>query len=475
VIYYTLVTLVRLFSRYVVRVGIVRRWVAALLILATAAGCGTEPIAPSSNKPVPKKVDDPTQPKVTETTSVEKRAVADTTNKSDAPKKIAMSGLVPLDLSSSGVCLTISTDPGAVVEPHGRRALVSNGDGFRLAIGEFNETLHRLWTHQKSRAKEFTDSIDTDNLVVFGLKVFGMDDYHCYVRVEVEGRTYLCHSEKAGVSRPFTHPEAMHMADCAKTLFRTNANQEAESRMQKAIDAFKKVGCRFKPAVNHLEIEGDDVTDVDLAMMKDIPQTHCVIVSAPNITNIGLAHLRELPHLDWVSFAEPDANDDWLAIIPQLTNVIDLSLRSTSVTDQGLKTIGRCANLLRLTVKDSDITDEGLTFIGQCRKLESLCLNDNAIGDEGLKHLARVTGLTGLELKNTNVTDAGLRHLRELKSLNSLDLSETSVTDTGLHELEALKELYALNLLDTKVTRAGVEKLKSAMPKRRLMIQIDLP
>jgi hypothetical protein len=444
VIYYTLVTLVRLFSRYVVRVGIVRRWVAALLILATAAGCGTEPIAPSSNKPVPKKVDDPTQPKVTETTSVEKRAVADTTNKSDAPKKIAMSGLVPLDLSSSGVCLTISTDPGAVVEPHGRRALVSNGDGFRLAIGEFNETLHRLWTHQKSRAKEFTDSIDTDNLVVFGLKVFGMDDYHCYVRVEVEGRTYLCHSEKAGVSRPFTHPEAMHMADCAKTLFRTNANQEAESRMQKA-------------------------------MMKDIPQTHCVIVSAPNITNIGLAHLRELPHLDWVSFAEPDANDDWLAIIPQLTNVIDLSLRSTSVTDQGLKTIGRCANLLRLTVKDSDITDEGLTFIGQCRKLESLCLNDNAIGDEGLKHLARVTGLTGLELKNTNVTDAGLRHLRELKSLNSLDLSETSVTDTGLHELEALKELYALNLLDTKVTRAGVEKLKSAMPKRRLMIQIDLP
>jgi predicted Zn finger-like uncharacterized protein len=379
--------------------------------------------------------------------NVKQRKRTEVTKPPDPPTKSNKTSLAALDLTSGGHCLTVDAPEGATVEPETMNALVEKGQGFSLSVHVKDKISQFILDEARKNARDpvFQVAVDSEDVLVIGIKAFGQEDFHCYVTVRAEEETYFC-TDKQG-ERAFTRAEALQMAECARTLRQTPANKEAKVRMQEAIKRFAQLGCRFKPAFNHLVIDGSDVTDADLSLMKDLPQSTWVIVSASKVTGTGLRLLQEMPHLNSLSLEGEYAKDDWLQALKGLPKLQTLWVQRSSVTDQGLQALSGSVNVRQLR------------------------LNDNAIGDKGLEHVGKLTGLTGLDLENTQISDAGLQHLKGLKSLGSLKLSGTAVSDAGLEHLVGLKELFSVDAGDTQVTAAGARKLHMALPKCTVNIQ----
>jgi hypothetical protein len=96
------------------------------------------------------------------------------------------------------------------------------------------------------------------------------------------------------------------------------------------------------------------------------------------------------------------------------------------------------------------------------------------ITDAALEHIARMPRLARLDLRKTKVTDAGVAQLAGLQNLTSINLFGCEVTDQALAALAKIKSLKEIYLFETKATEAGVSKLMAALPKARVVYQVDL-
>lgn len=96
------------------------------------------------------------------------------------------------------------------------------------------------------------------------------------------------------------------------------------------------------------------------------------------------------------------------------------------------------------------------------------------ITDAALADIARMPRLAQLDLRQTKVTDAGVAQLAGLQNLTSINLFGCEVADQALTALANIKSLKAIYLFETKVTDAGVSKLMAALPKAKVVYQVDL-
>ena len=129
------------------------------------------------------------------------------------------------------------------------------------------------------------------------------------------------------------------------------------------------------PNLEHLDLNGCNITDAGLALLPHFTKLHTLDLSGcKNITNAGLAHLQKF------------------------TNLEHLDLNGCNITDAGLRYL-------------QDLPLETLVL--------SFCSN---ITDAGIAHL-QVLPLQNLDLSYCrNITDEGLRYLLELH-LRKLNLS----------------------------------------------------
>jgi hypothetical protein len=324
------------------------------------------------------------------------------------------------------------------VKPEIKGVLVSKGDGFRMSISPYDATEQLLMDQDRKLLKEPGAQIleDTESALVGRREGFGEPIFICHVKQTAGGKPYMCVARREPAGREFIKAEATLMARCARGLTQTEENKKAEVRMAKAIARFKELGGAWQ--ITSLKVEGDQVTDADMAMVKDLPQMTGVTVSAEKVTPAGIAHLRGLPNLTWVTFEGRAATDAWLAALKPL-------------------------RLHALVLDGTAITAAGLRHLREFPTLEILYLWRQPVAGGALEHLKELPNLKTLEFHETGITDVGLKHLSPLKHLNWLEIIDDPVTDAGLEHLAGLKELHMLKLMRTKVTTAGTDKLKQEL------------
>jgi hypothetical protein len=358
-----------------------------------------------------------------------------------APVAPTAAKIVPLDLAPGGLFLTMNAPEGARVFPAGSGANVEKGEEFRLWImPDKDDTSSLLYKEIRAVMGQQPEVIeDRDGVLVGGTRALGEEDFRCLVKITVAGQVYVCVARREAGTSAFSRRQAIRMAECAKSLTQTDANKQAAKRMEQAVAQFRRVDCSWG-AFNKLELEGDEVSDADLALVKDLPQTETVYFSATKVTPAGLKHLNGLPNLRWVTLTGETATDARLAAIhpPRLRSLL---------------------------LTETKITGTGLAHVAALKSLEQLYIRDQPIADADLKLLGALPQLEHLELSTTGTSDTGLKHIATLKKLTWLEIVDNPVTDTGLNHLVGLKELGMLKLTQTKVTKAGAQKLKQALPR----------
>jgi hypothetical protein len=342
----------------------------------------------------------------------------------------------------------MNAPPGATVKPNTTGVTVTKGDGFQLSIRPDDDKFGQLLMDEARKGidKKGVQVVQNqEDALIVGSKAFGQEAFQCIVKVTVGGKPYVC-TGLSGGGTDFTRAQAVIMGECAKSLTQTEANKQAEVRMQQAMARFKELGCRFKPAFNILEIEGEQVSDADLALAKDLPQTTVAVISAEKLTPVGLKHLHDLPNLHGITLRGEAVTDGWLASLAHLP-------------------------LRRLWLFGTAINSAGWQHLAELPTLDELKIRDQPMDVAALQHLGGMPKLSELQLLNTSTTDAGLKHLSALKVLQLLDLTGNPVTDAGLEHLAGLQKLFKLDLTNTKVTKAGVQQLKKTLPKCEILIE----
>jgi hypothetical protein len=200
-------------------------------------------------------------------------------------------------------------------------------------------------------------------------------------------------------------------------------------------------------------LEGTQVTDAQMARLKDLKNLQRLCISGPLLTNDRLKYLDSLVTLE------------------------HLSLDSPNITGEGLSHLRRLERLECLFLAGSThVDDAGMVHLEALGKVRQLALSRTGITDKGLPHLSKLKTLETLWLENLpQITDAGMVYLNSLGRLKYLDLSGTSITDKGLAQLRSLSSLEYLGLRrNSMITKAGIEKLKAAIPSCRADSSPDL-
>ena len=178
----------------------------------------------------------------------------------------------------------------------------------------------------------------------------------------------------------------------------------------------------------HRNQQGKPVAVYSVAFPEKVKVTHAAL-KALKETNVERLSLGAIPN-------RSDVTDAELAELKQIKKLEYLMLDGTAITDAGLKEIGELTNLLWLELSRTAVTDVGVKELKNLKKLELLGLGATKITDAGLKELKELTKLEQLFLGDTQVTDAGLKELLGLTRLRNIILVRTRVTDKGVRELE---------------------------------------
>ena len=199
--------------------------------------------------------------------------------------------------------------------------------------------------------------------------------------------------------------------------------------------------------LKQLHLDGPDVTDSSLELLSGLPQLESLGFSGTDVTPTGLGNLKRLPRLKSVMFQRnaPDQNrpgtcvitDVELQMLAEIPTLTAISLgRGCEVTDQGMAFLGKLSQLEELKIHGGNITDTGLAQLKLCPRLKKLYLSEcRWFTDEGLAHLRGLTELQELELSRGEFTDAGMAHLEPLRNLETLNLSHAQLSEQGLAHL----------------------------------------
>ncbi|HSI36880.1 MAG: hypothetical protein ACAI43_09170 [Phycisphaerae bacterium] len=114
-----------------------------------------------------------------------------------------------------------------------------------------------------------------------------------------------------------------------------------------------------------------------------------------------------------LSLAGKQITDAEVALVKELPKVTQLNLANTAVTDSGLAPIAGLADLTMLHLEKTGVTDAGLAHVKGLAKLEYLNLYGTGVTDAGLANLSGLKALKRVYLWQTKVTDAGVDKLKK--------------------------------------------------------------
>lgn len=165
---------------------------------------------------------------------------------------------------------------------------------------------------------------------------------------------------------------------------------------------------------------------------------------------MGALALRIAQNTNWLrvdfSLGGKEVTDEQLAIVKDMPNLVELDLGGTKVTDAGLEHLAGLTNMVRLHLEKTAITGSGLVHLKDMQKLNYLNLYGTQVTDESLEHLKGLPKLKRLYLWQAQVTPEGATKLKE--AIAELDVNlgieekpaEPEKTEEAKAEEEAKKE-----------------------------------
>lgn len=160
-------------------------------------------------------------------------------------------------------------------------------------------------------------------------------------------------------------------------------------------------------------INRNELTDDDLACLRDLPQLQCLSIDRGQITDDGLRHLGSLTNLEALTLARVEISDAGLAQLEGLRRLQSLNLFGTAITGTGLEYLASLPQLRRLNLAYTKLADDELVSLRACRRLEEVRLRGSDITDAALTHLEGLPVLRRIDLVATKVTDAGVEEYRQ--------------------------------------------------------------
>lgn len=187
-----------------------------------------------------------------------------------------------------------------------------------------------------------------------------------------------------------------------------------------------------------------NITDEDLAPLRQFPSIQILAIDATPITDAGLVNLNELTSLRVLNLSFTAVTGTGLAQLRDLADLRVLDLSGTKISSANMVHLNLFPNLRRINLEHTPLRDAGLLHLRQLRNLEILSLGLTEITDAGLAAVSpeRFANLERLEVSDTRITDAALSHLAGLTKLKWLEAGRTNVTDSGVAKLkQALPDL----------------------------------
>lgn len=165
-----------------------------------------------------------------------------------------------------------------------------------------------------------------------------------------------------------------------------------------------------------------------------------------------------------IDLPDTQITDVELAPVKEMTKLQFLNLRNTAITDAGLAHLKESTHLRWLDVQATQITNRGLAYLGGMVDLWYLNLSHTVVSTAGVAHLRAMTTVRHLDLSQTQIGDRALADLTEWSKLRVLNCSSTALTDVALAYLKQMKSLTYLDLRNTRITVTGIDQLQQAMP-----------
>lgn len=166
--------------------------------------------------------------------------------------------------------------------------------------------------------------------------------------------------------------------------------------------------------VTHLDMYEFQVTDTDLAVLRNLPLLESLTIWNPEeLSDAGIAQLRSLKRLVWLRIVNP------------------------RMTDSGIAALAKLPSLERLEFEGHGLSDSALVHLRKCKRLKHLYFHDeNQITDDGLENLRGMTTLETLNIHGSRVTDKGLEVLATLPNLKLLNVPSATVTHDAVSKLQ---------------------------------------
>ena len=134
-----------------------------------------------------------------------------------------------------------------------------------------------------------------------------------------------------------------------------------------AIAALSKLGVNVHPLAQNVpwteanfRLMGTNITDKELAMIKDLPSLVELRLGTTKITDAGLAVAKNLPELQVLSLELTSVTDAGITHLKDLKNLVYLNLYGTAVTDAALDNLKDKKYLRSLYLWQTKVTEEGV-------------------------------------------------------------------------------------------------------------------
>lgn len=157
--------------------------------------------------------------------------------------------------------------------------------------------------------------------------------------------------------------------------------------------------------------------DTGLGGLTEIKPTPAETAAIAKLEASGIAIRPVAMNVNWreANFHTLGTNvtDANLAPLKDVATLVDLNLAGTRVTDAGLQNLNTLTNLVTLHLEHTKISDAGLVNLKNLAHLAYLNLYDTAITDQGLERLKELGSLKHLYLWETKVTEQGVADLQK--------------------------------------------------------------
>ncbi len=213
---------------------------------------------------------------------------------------------------------------------------------------------------------------------------------------------------------------------------------DIEDKQEGRSTALRHVAGWKQLRILHLNRNGENPDDNELAPLKDLKDLRILTLLYPTYGNRALAHVGRISSLELLTVANAKFSAGSLTQLEGLKNLRDVSIQNTPIGDASLAVVAQWPQLRELSIRNAKITDAGIEHLKAAKELRQLVLNGNDIGDGAMSQLARMPNLRRLLLDDTNVTDSGLVQLEKSTSLSELRLPSTT-TVAGREKLRNSK------------------------------------